>query len=105
MPCTAAAGSRSALVAGAALPVQGAVNARLRADLDEPFAAARGSSWSPPRRCSPCSPSPLDRARRGRGAASARVPWWGWLGGLCGATYVTSVFLLIPESAWRRPSR
>jgi transporter family-2 protein len=25
------------------------------------------------------------------------VPWWGWLGGLCGATYVTSVFLLIPE--------
>jgi bacterial/archaeal transporter family-2 protein len=26
-----------------------------------------------------------------------RVPWWGWLGGLCGATYVTSVFLLIPE--------
>ena len=25
------------------------------------------------------------------------VPWWGWLGGLCGATYVTSVFVLIPE--------
>ena len=25
------------------------------------------------------------------------MPWWGWLGGLCGATYVTSVFLLIPE--------
>jgi transporter family-2 protein len=25
------------------------------------------------------------------------VPWWGWLGGLCGAIYVTSVFLLIPE--------
>ena len=25
------------------------------------------------------------------------VPWWGWLGGACGATYVTSVFLLIPE--------
>ena len=25
------------------------------------------------------------------------VPWWAWLGGLCGATYVTSVFLLIPD--------
>jgi transporter family-2 protein len=25
------------------------------------------------------------------------VPWWGWLGGLCGASYVTAVFLLIPE--------
>ena len=38
--------------------------------------------------------------RRPRGARVDRldgVPWWGWLGGLCGATYVTSVFLLIPE--------
>ena len=26
-----------------------------------------------------------------------QIPWWGWLGGACGATYVTSVFLLIPE--------
>ena len=26
-----------------------------------------------------------------------KVPWWGWLGALCGAAYVTSVFLLIPE--------
>jgi bacterial/archaeal transporter family-2 protein len=26
-----------------------------------------------------------------------RVPWWGWLGGLCGATYVTAVFLLIRQ--------
>jgi transporter family-2 protein len=25
------------------------------------------------------------------------LPWWGWLGGLCGATYVVSVFALIPE--------
>lgn len=25
------------------------------------------------------------------------MPWWGWLGGLCGATYVTSVFVLLPE--------
>ena len=26
-----------------------------------------------------------------------QLPWWGWLGGLCGATYVTAVFVLIPE--------
>ena len=26
-----------------------------------------------------------------------KLPWWGWLGGLAGAIYVTSVFLLIPE--------
>ena len=24
------------------------------------------------------------------------VPWWGWLGGFVGATYVTSVFVAIP---------
>ena len=27
----------------------------------------------------------------------ARMPWWGWLGGLCAAAYVTTTFLLIPE--------
>jgi bacterial/archaeal transporter family-2 protein len=26
-----------------------------------------------------------------------RLPWWGWLGGVTGATYVTAVFSLIPE--------
>ena len=25
------------------------------------------------------------------------MPWWGWAGGLVGATYVTSIPLLIPE--------
>jgi transporter family-2 protein len=24
------------------------------------------------------------------------MPWWGWLGGLCAAGYVTGTFLLIP---------
>jgi bacterial/archaeal transporter family-2 protein len=84
-----------ALVAGAVLPLQGAINAQLRADLDAPITAG---AWSflvaaaamvlvlaaPASR--PAQPVRLDR-----------VPWWGWLGGLCGATYVTSVFLLIPE--------
>jgi transporter family-2 protein len=36
-------------------------------------------------------------ARRPRVEPLRAVPWWGWLGGLCGATYVTAVFLLIPE--------
>jgi bacterial/archaeal transporter family-2 protein len=83
-----------ALVAGAGLPAQGAVNAQLRADLDAPMAAALLSfavatagmlallaAGAPKPRL-----EPLDT-----------VPWWGWLGGLVGATYVTSVFLLIPE--------
>jgi transporter family-2 protein len=24
------------------------------------------------------------------------MPWWGWLGAFCGATYVTTVFTAIP---------
>jgi bacterial/archaeal transporter family-2 protein len=77
---------------------QGAVNAQLRADLDAPVTAG---AWSfvvaaavmlavlavAAARDAP--PPRVDRL--------GRVPWWGWLGGLCGVTYVTSVFLLIPE--------
>jgi transporter family-2 protein len=39
----------------------------------------------------------VTRPRGARVDQLGGVPWWGWLGGLCGATYVTSVFLLIPE--------
>ena len=87
-----------ALVAGAILPVQGAVNALLRADIGAPitvgavsfvvatlgmalvllFVVATGRAPRP-------TTKPL-----------ARVPWWGWLGGLCGAAYVTTVFTAIP---------
>jgi transporter family-2 protein len=83
-----------ALVAGAALPVQGAVNARLRADLDAPITAG---AWSfVVAATAMLAVLALDRGTPELGGLG-RVPWWGWLGGLCGATYVTSVFLLIPE--------
>jgi bacterial/archaeal transporter family-2 protein len=83
-----------ALVAGAALPVQGAVNARLRADLDAPITAG---AWSfVVAATAMLAVLALDRGRPELDRLG-RVPWWGWLGGLCGATYVTSVFLLIPE--------
>ena len=95
-----------ALLAGAVLPIQGAVNGQLRADIDAPatvgalsflvaaaamalvLAVSLALAGGPSPRV-----APLDVALGGlRG-----VPWWGWLGGLCGASYVTSVFLLIPE--------
>ena len=82
------------LLAGAALPVQGAVNARLRADLDEPITVG---AWSfVVAALAMVAVLALDRSRPQLGRLD-RVPWWGWLGGLSGATYVTSVFLLIPE--------
>jgi transporter family-2 protein len=87
-----------ALAAGAALPIQGAVNAQLRADLDAPIAAAAFSFI-----VATAGMAALLAASLAGGASRPRVrplrgvPWWGWLGGLCGAVYVTSVFLLIPE--------
>lgn len=83
-----------ALLAGAALPVQGAVNARLRADLDAPITVG---AWSfIVAAAAMLAVLALDRTTA-RPGGLRRVPWWGWLGGLCGATYVTSVFVLIPE--------
>ena len=88
-----------AALAGAALPVQGAINAQLRADLDAPVTAAL---WSFVVATAVMAAvlgafAARGRAPAPRAAALRSVPWWGWLGGLCGATYVTSVFLLIPR--------
>jgi transporter family-2 protein len=87
------------LLAGAALPFQGAINARLRAELDAPitvgafsFVVATGAMALVLAAALVLAGQPRPRV-----APLRRVPWWGWLGGLCGATYVTSVFLLIPE--------
>jgi transporter family-2 protein len=83
------------LVAGAVLPVQGAINAELRAELDAPIAVAAFSFL-----VATAAMALVLAATRGpapRVAPLRGVPWWGWLGGLCGATYVTAMFLLIPE--------
>jgi transporter family-2 protein len=83
------------LTAGAVLPVQGAINAELRAELDAPIAVAAFSFL-----VATAAMALVLTATRGpapRVAPLRAVPWWGWLGGLCGATYVTSMFLLIPE--------
>jgi len=39
----------------------------------------------------------LRPGQRPQWTALGEVPWWGWLGGLVGAGYVTSVFLLLPQ--------
>ena len=89
-----AAGSRSALVAGP--------RSRFRARSTPNCAptSTRRSPWALElrhrgrRRCCSCSPS---RAPRARGCAAPAGPVVGLARGLCGATYVTSVFPLIPE--------
>jgi bacterial/archaeal transporter family-2 protein len=86
------------LIAGAALPIQGAVNAQLRADLHVPFVAATISfAVATVAMVLILFPAiALGQAPRLELQKFASVPWWGWLGGLCGAAYVTAVFTAIP---------
>jgi bacterial/archaeal transporter family-2 protein len=84
-----------AVAAGAALPIQGAINARLRTDLDAPIAA--GAVSFVVATAGMAILLAATRAPAPRLEPLRRLPWWGWLGGFVGAGYVTSVFLLIPE--------
>ena len=84
-----------ALVAGAVLPLQGAINAQLRSDLDAPIAAGAWSFLTAA--AAMLIVLAVARVPGPRLSGLPQVPWWGWLGAVCGATYVTSVFLLIPE--------
>jgi bacterial/archaeal transporter family-2 protein len=83
---------------GAVLPVQGAINAQLRADLDSPVPVGAFSFLVATAAMALALAGVLALgASRPRLEPLTGIPWWGWLGGLCGAIYVTSVFLLIPE--------
>lgn len=88
-----------ALVAGAVLPVQGAVNALLRHDLGgAPFAVGAISFFVATLAMAAVLLVVLAwRKAPGPQVAGVRtMPWWGWLGGFAGATYVTTVFTAIP---------
>jgi transporter family-2 protein len=86
-----------ALLAGAVLPVQGAVNGLLRADIGAPFSVGAVSFVVATLSMAAVlllvlalgQPKP-DLGRLGD------MPWWGWLGGFVGAFYVTAVFTAIP---------
>lgn len=87
------------IVAGGVLPVQGAVNAKLREGLHAPLAVATFSFTVATLtiavvllalRITGKTPQP-------RLAPLTRMPWWGWLGGACAAGYVTGTFLLVPQ--------
>lgn len=87
------------LLAGAVLPVQGAVNAALRKELSDPFATGL---WSFIVATVTIAVVLLvlvanRRTPRPRLAPLRGVPWWGWLGGVAAATYVTVTFTVLPE--------
>lgn len=85
------------VVAGAVLPVQGAINAGLRAHLGAPLAVATVSFTVATITIGALLAVLLLLRRTPRPAAPHGMPWWGWLGGLCAAAYVTATFLLIPS--------
>lgn len=88
-----------ALVAGAVLPVQGAVNALLRHDLGgAPFAVGAISFFVATLAMAAVMLVTLAWRKTARPdiAGVQTMPWWGWLGGLAGAIYVTTVFTAIP---------
>ena len=87
------------VIAGAVLPIQGAVNAKLRSVLEAPLAVAMFSFIVATVTIAivlvillAIKRTPMPQFK-----PLAKMPGWGWLGGLCAAIYVTATFLLIPE--------
>src|SRR5512143_1510064 len=87
-----------AVLGGAVLPVQGAINARLRADLNAPIVVAAVSFLLATAAIALVFALASYTARASHPQLRpSTTPWWGWLGGPIGAAYVTSAFLLIPR--------
>ncbi|WP_433364426.1 DMT family transporter [Actinoplanes sp. CA-142083] len=86
------------LIAGAVLPVQGAINAALRREVGEPLAVALVSFTVATVTIAVVLLAllALRRTPRPQLRPLRDMPWWGWLGGAAAATYVTATFLLIP---------
>jgi transporter family-2 protein len=86
------------LLAGAVLPIQGAINGLLRGDIGAPFVVGTVSFTVAALSMVVVLLITLiltDAPKPQRGGL-AKMPWWGWLGAFCGATYVTTVFTAIP---------
>ncbi|MGB9992067.1 DMT family transporter [Massilia sp. SM-13] len=88
-----------AVLAGAVLPVQGAVNALLLRGLGAPLTVG-AISFAVATLAMLAVLAVLfatGRLKRQNGAGLAGMPWWGWMGALSGAFYVTTVFTALPR--------
>jgi transporter family-2 protein len=87
-----------ALLAGVVLPVQGAINGLLRSDIGAPFVV--GTISFAVATLSMIVVLLLTRVLtdvpKPQMSGLATMPWWGWLGAFCGATYVITMFTAIP---------
>jgi transporter family-2 protein len=87
-----------ALLAGAVLPVQGALNGLLRGDIGAAFVVGTVSFAVATLSMAMVLLITIARTDSPKPQLTglAKMPWWGWLGAVCGATYVTTVFTAIP---------
>jgi transporter family-2 protein len=87
-----------ALIAGAVLPVQGAINGLLRSDIGAPFFVGTISFGVATLSMAVVLliTIALTDVPKPKLTGLTKMPWWGWLGAVCGATYVTTVFTAIP---------
>jgi len=87
------------VVAGAVLPIQGAVNGKLKQDLNAPLTVGMVSFIVATLAIAIATAIlvALKRTPAPQLGNLGTVPWWGWLGGFCAATYVVVTFLMIPE--------
>lgn len=86
-----------ALVAGAVLPVQGAINGLLRHDLGAPFVVGTISfAVATLSMIAVLLLTLLTGGAKPQLGGLRTMRWWGWIGAVCGATYVTTVFVAIP---------
>jgi len=78
--------------------VQGAINGLLRHDIGAPFVVGTVSFAVATLSMAVVLliAIALTDAPKPQLAGLAKLPWWGWLGAFCGATYVTTVFTAIP---------
>jgi transporter family-2 protein len=97
-PAPASGWALLALLAGSVLPGQGAINGLLRSDIGAPFVVGTVSFAVANMAMIVVLllTLGLSDTPRPRLAGLAQMPWWGWLGAFCGATYVTTVFTAIP---------
>jgi len=88
-----------AVLAGAVLPVQGAVNALLLRGLGAPLTVGAISFAVATAAMAAVVAILLatGRFKRQNATGLAGMPWWGWMGALSGAFYVTTVFTALPR--------
>ncbi|OYT71764.1 MAG: hypothetical protein CFK52_07135 [Chloracidobacterium sp. CP2_5A] len=85
------------LLTGMMLPVQAAVNAKLRAFVVNPIYSALISFCVGTTLLVLLASAMAWAGQAGRLQAAASAPWWAWVGGALGAVFVTMAILAVPR--------